>query len=114
MLDFLLRDDIILTNVIDCAIQELEILFSTSNTELIGHPMFGVNFETFLWKLVPEEEKIKEYVLNKIYINTFYAKNLLLDITVVKIDNVADFTYAVSINLTDPSNNKTGKYDFGL
>ena len=46
MIDLALTGDIIIDNELDEALQELDILFNTENTELIGYPEF-VGFSIF-------------------------------------------------------------------
>lgn len=50
-LDLALDDSIVLTDPLDAAIQELDLLLSTDTTEMLGNPSFGVNMEQFLWQL---------------------------------------------------------------
>ena len=69
MLDLALDSRLFLYNKIDCAVQELDMLLNTENTELIGYPTFGTEFETFLWTLTPTVNALEEYILDKINIH---------------------------------------------
>ena len=51
MIDLAIDSRIFLTEEIDLAVQELDVLFNTENTQLLGMPDFGSNFEQFLWQL---------------------------------------------------------------
>lgn len=64
--DFSLDNRIVLTNKLDCALQELDMLFNTTNTELIGEIDYGTNFEQFLWQLTPSTEELRNYIYRKI------------------------------------------------
>ena len=48
MLDLALDGRIFLDNELDCALQEIDMLLNTENTELIGYPSYGTEFESFL------------------------------------------------------------------
>ena len=78
-LDLALDNRTILTDPLDCAIQELDMLFNTTNTELIGKPEYGTNFEQFLWTLTPTTEALADYVRDKIsgtYFLSQYVTNV--------------------------------------
>ena len=48
MIDFGLHNDIaVINDTFQEAIQEIDILFSTHNTELLGDVNYGTNFEQF-------------------------------------------------------------------
>ena len=47
MIDLALDSKIFIDTNIDAALQELDLLFNTENTELIGYPEYGTNFEQF-------------------------------------------------------------------
>lgn len=64
--DFALDNRVLLDNSLDCAIQELDMLFNTTNTELIGNAAFGTNFEQFLWEIAPSTEELEKYIYEKI------------------------------------------------
>ena len=50
MIDLALDGRVMIRNIMDEAVQELDILFNTDTTELLGYPTYGTNFEQFLWK----------------------------------------------------------------
>ena len=45
MIDLAIDSKVFITNEFDAAMQELDIILNTTNTELIGYPSFGTNFE---------------------------------------------------------------------
>lgn len=101
MIDISLNDDIIITDKIQEAIQELDILFNTTPSEMIGNSSYGVNFLQFLWQLTPNEFMLERYIREKILANTFYVKQLAfeLDVTTQYLDT--ELIYIISITLTD-------------
>ena len=68
MLDLAIDSRIFIYNEEDAALQELDILFNTENTELIGYPRYGTNFEQFLWNMNPRTIYILIYIFNLYYI----------------------------------------------
>ena len=105
MLDLALDDRIFLDDPIDCALQELDLLFNTTNTELIGYIDYGTNFEQFLWKLMPTIEEVKNYIKTKLY-DTYFLKNYIVEINVEILNgNVRDIYY-ITIKIKDPNDKK--------
>lgn len=82
MLDLAVDSRIMLDNVLDCALQELDMLFNTTNTEVLGNMDYGCNFEQFLWSLTPNDEQLKNYIRERIRLNTYYFKQFDYDIDV--------------------------------
>ena len=105
MIDLSLDHNVLINSEMDAAIQELNIVFSTETTELIGHPLFGTNFEQFLWQMTPAVDSLKQYISEKIRDTLFLSKfNTSIDINVVKGD--IRMIYNIQINIKD---NNTGK-----
>ena len=46
IIDLAIDGQVFITNTVDAALQEIDLIFNTTNTELIGHPAFGTNFDT--------------------------------------------------------------------
>ena len=65
-IDVGLFDKVVVNSYLDLALQELDILFNTRPTELLGHPTFGINFEQFLWTLTPSSDTLERYIKEKI------------------------------------------------
>lgn len=101
MIDIGLHDNIIITNPVDEAIQELDILFNTTPTELIGNTSYGVNFLQFLWQLTPETERIEQYIRDRITMMTYYMKFLKFDLSVSIVDDINEFMYVINITIYD-------------
>ncbi len=75
MLDLAIDSRIFIYNEEDAALQELDILFNTENTELIGYPRYGTNFEQFLWNMNPSPRELRAYILEK-FADTLYLNRV--------------------------------------
>ena len=104
MIDLAIDSRLLLNNDIDLALQELDILFNVTNTELIGYPDFGTNFEQFLWQLTPSKEQLHKYINQKIQVETIYLKEMDYNIS-IEIDDTSEYgnkIYVVNIELKNP------------
>lgn len=75
MLDLALDGRVFLNNELDCALQEIDLLLNTENTELIGYPQYGTEFESFLWTLTPTTTEIERYIKEKLDTSTYFLHN---------------------------------------
>ena len=98
--DLSLTNDVFLDDAVDLALQELDILFNTEPTEVLGDSNYGVFLEQFLWDLNPRSSELKEYITKKIEENTYYVKQFDYEVTVTENDGletaeniVGDITY---------------------
>lgn len=82
--DFSFYDDILITDRVGAALQEIDMIFNTSLTEVLGQTGYGSVFESFLWEICPETDRLKSYIIEKIS-QTYYA---------------SQFPYTVSVKLT--------------
>ncbi len=114
MLDLSLDNRIFLDSELDCALQELDLILNTSNTELLGDPSYGTEMESFLWTLTPMTAELDRYLREKLLTNSYYLKKFDLDISVNFMKGEYRSVYLVSITLTDTSNGqqKTRTYRF--
>lgn len=112
MIDLALDNRVYINNDLDEALQELDILFDTECTELLGDTEFGVNIEQFLWTLSPMTESIKSYISNKLNNCTYLQKfNYTIDVQYLE----GDFRsmYHLIINIYIDEHQKIKKeYDF--
>lgn len=99
MLDLAVDERIMLNDPLDCAIQELDLLFNTVNTELIGNVNYGTNFEQFQWQLLASEEDIKRYIYERISHHTYFIQQYDYDVEVAIDDSTANSCYYVKINI---------------
>lgn len=104
MLDLSLDNKIFINTELDAALQELDILFNTEYTELIGYPHFGTAFEQFSWHLNPEISQIETYIYDKIS-ETFFLSNMNVSVNVSTEMGLSRLIYNVKINVTDSSGN---------
>ncbi|MEE3308977.1 hypothetical protein [Sharpea azabuensis] len=74
MIDLAIDDRVKIDTIFDAALQELDMLFNTKCTELIGDPEFGSNWEKFLWDYTVSDEAIKRYIQDIIRNNTYFLK----------------------------------------
>lgn len=112
MLDLSLDSRIFIKNKLDAGIQELDMILNTTNTELIGYPGFGTDFEQFLWQMTPSPQGIKQYIQEKIN-ETYFLKKLKVNIDVSIIKGEYRYIYYVNFSVTDDEGNiAQRKYQF--
>lgn len=110
--DLSLTNEVFLDDKVDLALQELDILFNTEPTEMLGDTNYGVFLEQFLWDLNPRSSELKEYITKKIEDNTYYVKQFDYEVTVTENDGTensenivgdilydSNATYIVTIDL---------------
>jgi hypothetical protein len=100
MIDVGLKENLIINNPLDAALQELEILFNTENTQLLGVPTYGINFEQFLWALTPATDSIERYIKNKITTCTYYLARMSYEVTANFLESDGECSYIVNITVT--------------
>lgn len=67
MIDFCNTEDApLLIHDIDLVIQEIDMLFSTSEGEVLGDETYGSNFESLLWDMNASDAYIEEYVYGQL------------------------------------------------
>lgn len=100
-LDLSLDNRIMLNTKLDCAIQELDMLFNTTNTEIIGKPEYGTNFEQFLWQLTPSTDELRKYIYQKIK-DTYFVSQYEVDINIrTELGELRDIYYVEITLKTD-------------
>ena len=105
MIDFALDSRIFLNNEFDIAMQELDILFNTENTELIGYATYGTNWWTVLWNLTPLESELQKYITEKMY-EMYFVPNFNPTVEVQHVDGTENSIYYVKITLYDSQDNE--------
>lgn len=111
MIDLAIDSRIFILTPLEEAIQELDLLLNTTNTELIGYPLFGTDFEQFLWQNNDCSSKIKDYINDKIK-ETYFLKNFNTDINVYMIKGQYRNIYCVKISVSDGENTQNREYQF--
>lgn len=96
-LDFSLTNSLVVTDPLQEALQELDMLMSTERTELIGYPKFGLNMEQFLWDLSPSESTIKDHIVSAINNYTCWFKKFQYDVDVSCAPGTERTIYTVKI-----------------
>ncbi len=110
MIDLAIDTRVFIDTALDAAIQELDILFNTENTELIGYPEYGTNWLQFLWQLDPSPQDLQHYIYEKLS-DTYFVEQMNPDINVhVLEDDSGDLIYIVEVYLTDGVNERTKSY----
>ena len=112
MIDLAIDDRVFINSLLDEAIQELDLLFNTECTELIGDTQFGVSLDQFLWTLTPTTESLKQYLSEKL--NTlFYLKNFNYNFDVEFLEGEYRSIYRITIDIYVDQDHKVEKeYEF--
>lgn len=112
MIDLALDGRVFINNELDEAVQELDLLFNTQLTELIGNPKFGCDFEQFSWQVTPSVESLKKYIQSKLT-NTLFLSKFNTSINVDVIKGEYRFIYQVQIKIYDNDDNSVIRnYEF--
>ena len=105
MLDLALDNRVFLNTELDCALQEIDMLLNTENTELIGYPDYGTEFESFLWTLTPTTVEIENYIKNKIAKSTYFANKFKIYVKASFLEGSYRSIYYVQTALYDDNGN---------
>ena len=105
MLDLALDNRLFLNSELDCAIQEMDLILNTGNTELLGDVTYGTELDTFLWTLTPVTSELEKYLREKLTKHTYYLSRLNIDINVQFLKGEYRSVYLVKIALTDNDGN---------
>lgn len=103
MKDLALNDKVLLENEFDCALQEIDMLFSTTSTELIGYPEYGMSLESFLWTLSPTTSELQKYITQQIDAFCPYAKKFGVNAQVQYYKGSYRSIYLVIITMKAPN-----------
>ena len=109
MLDLAIDNRIFIDNELDAALQELDMIFNTENTELIGVPTYGTNWHQFLWQLQASPNSLKTYISEKIA-DSYFLSQLNTDIQVEVLDENAEGMYRVIIVVSNDKDKKIRAY----
>ena len=108
MIDLSISNNIYNDNELDEALQELDILFNTENTELIGDINIGINMQQYLWTLTPSVESLKEYLNSKL-MDLTYLKNFQYNLDVKHYNDDIGSMYHIIIDIYINENQKIKK-----
>ena len=113
MLDLALDSRVFLDSPLDCALQEIDLILNTENTELLGYPSYGTEFETFLWTLTPTTTELEKYIREKLNSDCLYISNFKLYVNAEFLQGEYRSIYRVKITLIDEQGNKgTREYQY--
>lgn len=105
MLDLAIDSRVFLYDELDCAVQELDMIFNTENTELIGDVDYGTNFEQFLFQLTPSITQLRKYIYEKMS-ESYFLKRYDVDIDIEILEGNLRKIYDVVITIKDPESEK--------
>lgn len=112
MIDLAIDNRIFIENNLEAALQELDLLFNTECTELIGDPQFGVSLDQFLWTLTPTTESFRDYIEEKLS-HLFYLKFFKYNLNIEFLEGEFRSIYHLSIDIYLDNNQKIKKeYQF--
>lgn len=113
MIELALDNRIFIESELDCALQEIDLLLNTENTQLIGYPNYGTEFESFLWTLTPTTVEIENYIKEKISKETYYASKMDIYVKAQFLEGEFRSIYYVRILLIDSNGNSgTREYQY--
>lgn len=102
--DFSFDNGIFVTDTLTAAMQELDLLFNTEPTEVLGDSSFGTFFEQFLWDIQPRETDLADYIKKAIQTNTYWVQQYDWDVNVTVNDGTGAATNGINdINYSDDS-----------
>lgn len=104
VIDLALDNKIFVSDKLNAALQELDMLFNTTNTELIGHPKYGTNFESFLWQMTPSPNALKSYIEDKIKNFTLFCQeyDIVVEVEIVPGEYRSIYNVVIALR-TDPN-----------
>ncbi|MCH5167395.1 MAG: hypothetical protein J1F35_05820 [Erysipelotrichales bacterium] len=103
--DFKLFQGLIVDDILDAAIQELDVMFGTEETELLGDYSYGVNFEQFLWTMSPSPSDVDQYLLMKIHAQTYFCNLLDVHVNTEVMQGTLRDIYVVKISIMGNNGN---------
>ena len=85
MIDFCTtNDEVYLDSELDLIIQQIEMLFSTTPTDVIGVPQYGSAFEKYIYDLSYSTNEIKRYAENLLSNNVeFFGNDFSVDASIL-------------------------------
>lgn len=111
MIDLAIDNRIFIENELDEAIQELDMIFNTSNTELIGYPEYGTNWYQFLWQLNASPNSLQSYIYEKIN-DSYFLRQFEVKVQVQVLDEGnAEGIYRVIITVSNKKETKIRAYN---
>ena len=101
--DLALDDSVFITDDVTAALQELDLLFNTDPTEVLGNTSYGLFLEQFLWNLNPDTERLKGYIQNKLNTECYYLNKFDYEVKVYEADDSENMKNIIGDIQCDPS-----------
>lgn len=76
----LYSDNLLLTRDFDIFVQEIDILFSTTPTEILGLPFCGVDWDSYVWDLTLSPNRISSDIKALISVYTTMSQKFKYDV----------------------------------
>ena len=111
MIDLAIDNRVFIEDELDEAIQELDMIFNTENTELIGYPQYGTNWYQFLWQLNPSPNALKSYIYDKISTDSYFLSKMNVEIYVDVLEESTEGMYRVVIIVSNDNGKKIRAYN---
>lgn len=113
MIDLAIDSRVFINTPLEAAVQELDLIFNTERTELIGEPTYGTNFEYFLWNLNPDASELKRYIIEQLSINSLFLPQMNVDVNVEIYEGDYRNIYLVGVSITDKEGHSEARmYEF--
>ena len=109
MIDLAIDSRVFITSKLDEAVQELDMIFNTTNGELIGYSSFGTNLEQFLWQINDASNMLQTYFYDKIK-DSFFLRDMLTEVNVTTMEGEMRRIYVVKISVSDGTNTQNRTY----
>ena len=109
MIDLAIDSRVFITSKLDEAVQELDMIFNTTNGELIGYSSFGTTFEQFLWQINDASNMLQTYIYDKIK-DSFFLRDMLTEVNVTTMEGEMRRIYVVKISVSDGTNTQNRTY----
>ena len=109
MIDLAIDSRVFITSKLDEAVQELDMIFNTTNGELIGYSAFATNFEQFLWQINDASNMLQTYIYDKIK-DSFFLRDMLTEVNVTTMEGEMRRIYVVKISVSDGTNTQNRTY----
>ena len=108
MIDLALDSRVFIESELDAALQEIDLILNTENTELLGYPSYGTEFESFLWTLTPTTTELEKYIKEKLSKDCMYISKFNLYVNVEFLQGEYRSIYRVKIALVDEKSGEKG------
>lgn len=96
-----------ITDKLELFLQEIDILFSTDENEVLGNAEMGLNLEKYLGKFSLNQDQIQSIVAAKIRENCLMCEHFLWNVTVNFTPGAISDIMHVNVQIKDQENSQT-------